>query len=64
MSLQEIAVVVGATGAMGAVISKRLAAAGLQVVAVARSADALASLVETTPGVRACAADIADDSAI
>lgn len=61
---EETAVVVGATGAMGAVICRRLAAEGLQVLAVARSADALRSLVDTTPGVRACAADIGDDGAI
>ena len=61
---KEIAVVVGSTGAMGAVITHRLAAAGLKVVAVARSADALASLVAATPGVQACVANIGDDSAI
>jgi NADP-dependent 3-hydroxy acid dehydrogenase YdfG len=61
---KEIAVVVGSTGAMGVVITRRLAAAGLKVVAVARSADALASLVDTGPGVQACVADIGDDSAI
>jgi NAD(P)-dependent dehydrogenase (short-subunit alcohol dehydrogenase family) len=61
---KEIAVVVGSTGAMGAVITHRLAAAGLKVVAVARSADALASLVASTPGVEACVANIGDDSAI
>lgn len=64
MPQQEIAVVVGSTGAMGAVITQRLAAAGLTVVAVARSADALASLAAQVPGVRPCVADIADDSAV
>jgi NAD(P)-dependent dehydrogenase (short-subunit alcohol dehydrogenase family) len=59
---RDTAVVVGATGAMGEVICRRLAREGLDVVAVARSADALGSLVETTPGVRACVADIAQDS--
>jgi NAD(P)-dependent dehydrogenase (short-subunit alcohol dehydrogenase family) len=61
---KEIAVVVGATGAMGQVIVRRLASRGLTVVAVARSAEAVASLVSSSPGVVACAADIASDSAI
>lgn len=61
---QEIAVVVGATGAMGQVIVRRLAARGLRVVAVARSADAVASLVASTKNVVACAADISSDSSI
>lgn len=64
MSSKEIAVVVGATGAMGAVICRRLVASGLEVLAVARRADTLASLVASTPGVVACAADISNDSAI
>ncbi len=61
---QEWAVVVGATGAMGQVIASRLAAEGLKVVAVARSREAVASLVESTPSLTACACDIASDSAI
>mgnify|MGYP003341749434 CR=1 FL=1 len=40
MSERENVVVVGSTGAMGQVITRRLAQAGQQVVAVARSADA------------------------
>lgn len=60
----EIVVVVGATGAMGQVIVRRLAARGLKVVAVARSADAVASLVASQRGVVACAADISSDSSI
>lgn len=64
MSQKEIAVVVGSTGAMGVVITQRLVAAGLKVVAVARTADALSSLVSSTPGVQACVANIGDDSAI
>ena len=42
----------------------RLAAAGLGVVAVARSVDSLAALRDRVPGLVACAADIADDAAI
>lgn len=64
MSKREIAVVVGATGAMGQVIVHRLAANGLRVVAVARSTESLASLVASNPAVVACAADIATDSSI
>jgi NAD(P)-dependent dehydrogenase (short-subunit alcohol dehydrogenase family) len=60
----DVAVVVGATGAMGTVICQRLAARGLAVVAVARTADKLAWLVNGTPGVQACEADIASDNAI
>ena len=55
---RELAVVVGATGAFGQAIVDRLAAAGLGVVAVARSADSLAALGERVPGLIACAADI------
>lgn len=64
MSKTEIAVVVGAAGAMGKVITQRLVSNGLRVVAVGRSADALASLAAASPGIVACVADIADDSAI
>jgi len=61
---QELAVVVGATGAFGQAIVSRLAAAGLGVVAVARSADALDTLKVQLPGLMACAADISSDSSI
>ncbi|MGQ0698977.1 MAG: SDR family NAD(P)-dependent oxidoreductase [Panacagrimonas sp.] len=64
MNKSEIAVVVGATGAMGQVIVQRLAAAGLKVVAVARSTDSVASLVASTPGCVACAADLSSDASI
>lgn len=63
-SQKEIAIVVGSTGAMGQVITQRLAHAGLQVIAVARTADALQALAQQVPGIRACAANIGDDSAI
>ena len=43
-SPKDIAIVVGSTGAMGQVITQRLADAGLQVIAVARTADALRAL--------------------
>ena len=61
---RDIAVVVGSTGAMGQHITRRLAEAGLQVVAVARSADALHSLAHAVPGIRPCVADIGQDAAI
>jgi NAD(P)-dependent dehydrogenase (short-subunit alcohol dehydrogenase family) len=61
---QELAVVVGATGAFGNAIVDRLTAAGLVVVAVARTAAALADLQARHPGLIACAADIASDDAI
>lgn len=61
---KELAVVVGATGAFGTAIVRRLAGAGLRVLAVARNADSLAGLQQRVAGVEACAADISDDSAI
>jgi len=61
---REIAIVVGSTGAMGQVITRRLSHAGLQVVAVARTAESLRALAAQVPGTRACAADIGSDSAM
>jgi NAD(P)-dependent dehydrogenase (short-subunit alcohol dehydrogenase family) len=56
------AVVVGATGAVGGAIARRLRAAGLDVVAVARDADTLAKLADEDPGMRPCPADIGTDA--
>lgn len=64
MNTTETAVVVGATGAMGTAICRRLAAKGLKVLAVARGIDALASLQSTSPGITPCVANIASDEAI
>jgi len=61
---KEIAIVVGSTGAMGQVITRRLSDAGLCVVAVARTVDALNTLARQVPGIRPCVADIADDAAV
>ncbi|GAC1619631.1 MAG: 3-oxoacyl-ACP reductase FabG [Nevskia sp.] len=61
---QEAAIVVGATGAMGRAIVRRLAAKGLRVIAVARTAESLQALSAGSPNIVACAADIAQDSAI
>lgn len=61
---EACAILVGATGAFGTAITKRLLDAGLGIIAVARSADSLQALTAQNPGVRACVADIASDSAI
>ena len=54
------AVVTGASRGIGRAIAVALAQAGATVLAVARSADALAELAGTTPGVEAWAADVGD----
>lgn len=54
------AVVVGATGAVGSAVTARLVERGWRVVAVARTAESLATL----EGVAPCVADIADNSSI
>ena len=56
------AVVVGATGEVGAAIVARLRKAGVPVVAVARDRDRLEQLSATDDGITPCAADIGDDS--
>jgi len=61
---EACAILVGATGAFGTAITKRLLDAGLGVIAVARSANSLQAMTNSHPGVRACVADIASDSAI
>lgn len=61
---EACAILVGATGAFGTAITRRLLDAGLGVIAVARSADSLQALTAQNPGLRACAADIGNDSAI
>lgn len=60
----EVAVVVGATGAVGSAVTRRLAAHGLAVVAVGRDATTLAELAGDVDGVEPCATDIADDASI
>ncbi len=68
---RELGVVVGATGAVGSVLVHRLAARGLDVVAVARDAAALATLAEAVRteddgdggAVLPCPADIATNAA-
>lgn len=60
----EIAVVVGATGAFGQVMVKRLLNNGLRVLAIARSSTTVETLAANHPEITACVADIAQDSAI
>lgn len=66
--VREDAVVVGATGAVGSALVRRLASRGLRVVAVARDVDALDRLAaDCTPEpgeVVPCSADIADNSSV
>ena len=68
MNAIAIAVVVGATGEMGRLITHRLAQRGLKVIAVARSAASLEGAVDSCdkgPGViTPCVCDIATDEAI
>lgn len=58
--MTETAVVVGATGAIGSTLTRRLVQRGMRVVAVARSEEDLATLEGVTP----CPADIADNASI
>jgi NAD(P)-dependent dehydrogenase (short-subunit alcohol dehydrogenase family) len=62
-TMTDTVVIVGGTGAMGEVITRRLAGAGWRVVVVARRQALLARLVDQVPGTVACVADIGDDSA-
>ena len=62
---REHALIVGAGGAFGTEIVRRLAREGLHVVGISRSTESLAPLTaELGAGFLAVAADIADDSAI
>lgn len=58
-----LCVVVGATGAIGGAVVRRLAARGQRVLAVARGEQALAELAADVPGVVPCAADIGSNAA-
>ncbi len=62
--MTELAVVVGATGAFGSVLTERLLDQGLGVVAVARDETKLAALAERHGGVRACATDVTSDDSV
>jgi NAD(P)-dependent dehydrogenase (short-subunit alcohol dehydrogenase family) len=58
------AVVVGATGAIGSAVVRRLTARGVPVLAVARSQDALHELAAAGYGITPCAADIGQNACI
>ncbi|GAB90695.1 SDR family NAD(P)-dependent oxidoreductase [Gordonia rhizosphera] len=60
----ETCVVVGATGAMGSVITDRLVGRGYRVVAVGRSLEDLEKLSTTSELITACPADIGSDDAV
>lgn len=62
--MSSLCVVVGATGALGTAVTRRLVTAGHRVLAVARSADALDALASRHPAVTPCVADIGSDDAI
>jgi len=58
------AVVVGATGAIGSAVVRRLTARGMPVLAVARGKDALHELAAAGHGITTCAADIGQNGSI
>jgi len=58
------AVVVGATGAVGSAIVRRLTGRGVPVLAVARGKEQLAGLADGSGLITPCAADIGDNAAI
>lgn len=60
----EACVVIGATGAIGQVITKRLAARGFAVVAVARDKRALDDLAAGNDRITVCPVDIGSDEAV
>ncbi|NLT31747.1 MAG: SDR family oxidoreductase [Propionibacterium sp.] len=59
----EVAVIVGASGALGRAVTERISAA-LPVIAVGRGADALTALAGDLPNVEPCVADISADEAV
>ena len=62
--MTETVVVVGATGEMGRAICRDLLERDYDVLAIARSDDALAALTDDLPALRRCVADISSDDAI
>lgn len=63
-SPRELAVMVGATGALGHVVAQRLVASGLDLLAVGRQEVALKKLTAGSAHMRYCVADISGDAAI
>ena len=61
---RELALVVGATGALGRAMVPRLQQAGLDVMAIGRSLDDLQVLAADFPGLVYCRADMSTDDAI
>lgn len=57
----KLAVVAGGTGSMGTAIVESLAARGLDVIVVSRTADTAKDLAARVPRVRICTADVAND---
>jgi NAD(P)-dependent dehydrogenase (short-subunit alcohol dehydrogenase family) len=60
----ELCVVVGATGALGRPITRRLTARGMRVLAIGRDGGALDTLAADVAGVTTLVADIGDDAAV
>ena len=61
---RELAVMVGATGALGTTVAHRLVDAGLHLLAIGRREDELKALAATSEHISYVIADIGDDSAI
>ncbi|TXI11582.1 MAG: SDR family oxidoreductase [Polynucleobacter sp.] len=61
---RELVIMVGATGALGETVARRLVASGLHVIAVGRREEELKKLVASSEHMSYCIADIGDDSAI
>lgn len=59
-----IAIVVGATGAFGQSICKRLLSRGLRVIAVGRTHTSLERMAQDLPDLHICSADISSDESI
>lgn len=60
----DMAVIVGATGALGRAIAARLAGAGLRILAVSRTAQSHDDLKSWNPAITTCVADIAYNDSI
>ena len=61
---RELAVMVGATGALGTAVAHRLVDAGLHLLAIGRREDELKALAATSEHISYVIADIGDDSSI